>query len=132
MPSQSDITVKKNDGSTDITYTKVQASGGDKSPAIWRSNSVGSANAFRPELRIISVANGGNSARRVDLQFTYPVTAEGADGKTYVTDRFNFAGSGIVPQAMTDTDVAEAVSQAMNLAASSHVKDQFKAGYAAT
>jgi len=32
MPSMADITVKKNDGTTDVTYTAISAASGDKSP----------------------------------------------------------------------------------------------------
>jgi hypothetical protein len=132
MPTQADITVKKNDGTTDITYTKVQASGGDKSPAIWRSNSVGTAAAHRPEFRTVSHANGDGSARRVLAQFSYPVTATGSDGKVYVVRRLNMELSCANPLDMADTDMNEAVSQGCNLMGSTHVKDQIKAGFAST
>lgn len=48
MPTLSNITVKKNDGTTDVIYTGVAPSAGDKSPAVLRNNSLGSAAAFHP------------------------------------------------------------------------------------
>jgi hypothetical protein len=75
MPSMADIIVKKNDGTTNITFTAMVASAGDKSQAIWRSTTVGTAAAHQPELRMTSRANGTGTARRVDLHFSYPSTA---------------------------------------------------------
>jgi len=132
MPAQANLTVKKNDGSTDITYTAVQASGGDKSPAIWRSNTVGTAPGHRPELRVSAQPNGPGTARRVNFQFTYPVTATGSDGKVYVSNRCNLEITGVMPLDMPDSDLNEAVSQGLNLAAATLTKDQFKSGFAAT
>jgi len=39
MPSMANITVKKNDGTTDATYTALTPSAGDKVSAQWRNNS---------------------------------------------------------------------------------------------
>lgn len=124
------MTVKKNDGSTDITFTKVQASGGDKSPAIWRSNSVGSAAGHRPELRVVAQANGPGTGRRVTAQFTYPVTATGSDGKVYVVHRCNFEVTGVMPLEMPEADINEAVAQFFNLCDHSAMVAQFQSGFA--
>lgn len=132
MVSQVAITVKKNDGTTDIVYTNVQASGGDKAPAIWQSLTASTYYAFRPEMRISFAPNGAGSRRKGTLQYTYPVTAVGSDGKTYVSERANFEVIGDLPLGMTDADVNEAVSQCFNLLASAHVKAQFQARFAAT
>jgi hypothetical protein len=51
MPALADITVKMADGTTNITYTGIVPSAGDKTPAVWRSNSVGGSIGQRPELR---------------------------------------------------------------------------------
>jgi len=132
MPSLANITVKKNDGTTDITYTGVAASAGDSSPAVWRSNTVGSAIAFRPELRLTSRANGQKTARRVDGVYTYPETVTGTDGVTRISDRLNLSFSAVIPNGMQDTNVNEAVAQALNLFASSLVKGSVQAGFAPT
>lgn len=127
------ITVKKNDGTTDIVYTAVAQSAGDKSPAVWRSNSVGAAAAHHPELRLSSQSNGTQTARRVNGSYSYPSLVTSTDtGITSVGDRFNLTVSGVIPLNMTDADLAEAVSQSLNLFASTLMKDSFKAGFAPT
>jgi len=132
MPALANITVKKNDNTTDIIYTGVVPCAGDKSPAIFRSNSVGSAAAFRPELRVQSSYNGPKTARRVTGQFTYPSTTVGSDGKINVADRLIGDFSLVVPQGMLDADVNEAVAQFTNLLDSTLLNDTFKSGYAPT
>jgi hypothetical protein len=133
MPNMADITVKKADGTTDVTYSKVASSAGDKSPAVWRSNSVGSAAAQHPELRLTSQSNGTQTGRRVNGNYSYPSLVTSADtGVTSIGDRLNLTISGIIPLNMTDVDVAEAVVQGLNCFAATLVKDSFKSGFAPT
>lgn len=133
MPQIANITVKKNDGTTDITYTAVVPSAGDKSPAIWRSQTVGSAAAHQPELRMTSRDNGTKTGRRVDLHAQYPtLVTSPADGKISVSDRLVLDVSAIVPLGMATADVNEAVSQFCNAMAVTLVKDSLKTGFAPT
>jgi hypothetical protein len=132
MPSLANITVKKNDTTTDIIWTGVAASAGDKSPAIWRSATVGSAPAYQPSLQMTSRPNGSGSARRVDVVIYYPYTTVGSDGKTYLAEKAIFTGSQVCPLGMPSADFNEAISQGMNLLASALVKDCLKAGFSAT
>jgi hypothetical protein len=125
-----DITVKKNDGTTDVTYTKKVASGGDKSPAVWRSDSVGTAPAFRPEFTATSQANGTKTARRVLTRYVYPGTVTDASGQTSVNNRLIIEVSAVVPQGMDDDDINEGVSQGLNLNASALIKSTLKEGFA--
>lgn len=132
MAAIADIIVKKNDAVTNITYTAVVPSAGDKSPAIWRSNSVGTAAAHRPELRVSSQSNGPKTARRVEIAFVYPTTVTGSDGKVTVSDRSVFTGSMVLPQGMPDADINEAAAQLGNLLVSSLMQTTLKSGYAPT
>lgn len=132
MPNMAAITVKKNDGTTDVVYTNVAASSGDKTPAVWRNNTVGTAAAHRPEFTVSSQSNGPRTARRLLIKGTYPTLVTGSDGKVSVADRFIFDATVVVPQGMPDADVNEGASQMCNLIASTLVKDQIKSGYAAT
>lgn len=132
MPSLANITVKKNDGTTDIIWTGVAAAAGDRSPALWRSLTVGTAPAFQPNLVMLARPNGTGKARRVDMEVHYPYTTTGTDGKTYLAEKAIFTGSMLCPQGMPSIDLNEAVSQAMNLLASTLVKDCLKSGFAAT
>ncbi|UUW21348.1 MAG: hypothetical protein [Sanya fiers-like virus 31] len=132
MPSLANITVKKNDGTTDIVYTGIAASAGDGSPAVWRCTTIGSAAAQRPELRVTSRNNGSKTGRRVEGSYTYPETVTGTDGIVRVSERFNLTFSAIVPQGMTDTGVNEAVAQSLNLLASALIKSSVQSGFAPT
>lgn len=132
MPQIADIIVKKNDGTTDITFSAVAASAGDGSPAIWRCNTVGTNVASRPEVRMTSRSNGKNTGRRVESQMSYPETVTGSDAIPRVAERLNLTLSAIVPSGMSDTAVNEAVSQFLNVAGSAAFKSALKAGFAPT
>ncbi len=131
MPQQADITVKKADGTTDITYAKVVPSSGSNSPAIWRSP-VGAAPAFKAELRVKSNPNKANTVRRVEGTFTYPQTVTSASGDTTIANKGTITFSCVVPQAMPQTEINEMVNQGLNLLASSLNKSQCTEGFAAT
>jgi hypothetical protein len=124
------IVVKKNDTTTDVTYTAVVPSAGDSSSARWVNNSVGSAPGQKPFATMSSRNNGPKTARRVDGHYEYPSLTTSTDtGKTTVTDKAIFDISGVIPNGMTQADIDEAASQALNVFASTLFKDGFKAGY---
>jgi hypothetical protein len=129
MPQMANITVKKNDGTTDVVYTAVVPSAGDSSPALWRNQTVGTAAGHQPSVQMTSRNNGQGTARRVDISANYPTLVTGSDGKTSVADKVVLTVSGAIPLGMPTTDVNEAVSQLLNVAASVLVKDSFKTGF---
>lgn len=131
MPQAANITVKKNDGATDIVWTSVSPSAGDSSPARWESQTVGTAMAHRPTLTHISRDNGQKTARRHELTVTYPVVVT-ENGVPKVSDKLIIGVSAVVAKAAVSTDVNEAISQAVNLFASTLIKDSLKTGYAAS
>lgn len=132
MPNMASITVKKNDGTTDVIYTALVPSAGDKTPAIWKNQTVGTAMAHRPEMTLISRDNGNSSARRVYDKFTYPTLVTDTQGKVTVADKLIIETTAIIPKGMPDADVNEAISQCANIHASTLFKDSYKAGYAPT
>lgn len=132
MVTQVAMTVKKNDGTTDVVYTNVQASGGDKAPAIWSLTAASPYMAFRPEIRMMASSTGDNLKRKPEIAYTYPVTAIGSDGKTYVANRANYTLSGSIPNDMTDADVNESVAQFFNLLSHTNVKTSFQVRFAPT
>lgn len=132
MPQLANITIKKNDGTTDIVYTGVAASAGDGNPAVWRSNTVGAAVAFRPEFRVVTRNNGSKTARRIEGEFSYPEVVTGTDGVTRVTERANGSFSFLLPNGMQETNANEAASQFLNMCASALMKDTVKSGFAPT
>lgn len=132
MPSMANITIKKNDGTTDQVWTAQQPSAGDKSPAIWRNLSVGTAPAFNPELRLTAVPNKERTVRRLTPEIAWPQTALGSDGVYRVINTARYQnGAYVIPQGMPQADVNEFVSQATNLMASVLMKDCLKSGFSA-
>lgn len=133
MPSQASITVKKNDGTTDIVYTAARGQGGDQ-PAVWFGPALGATASTRPELRIFSKPIQ-NRPNQVNLTVTYMAPYAILNTTTGVTSverreiaRLVFPVDFDVPTANHD----EYVSQFVNLLASTHVKAQFKEGAAST
>lgn len=132
MPSQANITVKKNDGITDILYTALQPSSGDNVQAIWKSLSVGTAPAHQPELRCSARQIQGGK-REVRMTYVYPVTVTNTTTNT-TSVLWKEAGSYTFvqePQAPT-TDHNEAVAQFANLIASAHAKAIVQGGFGPT
>lgn len=133
MPSIANITVKKNDGTTDIVYTGVQPSSGDNSAAVWKSQTVGTASAHQPELRVLAREAQRGAKREIRATYKYPqIATNTTTGVTSVIDSASFAGSWTVSKNMSATDVNEFASQVANLIASSLMKDIVKAGFSAS
>lgn len=124
------ITVKKNDGTTDQIWTNVQSSGGDKSPAIWRNQSVGSAPLFQPEFKLSARPNGDGTVRRFEAVGNWVQSVVGSDGLTRKVNVFTVRAEVVVPQGMPPSDLNEAVSQFMNLFSSALFKQALKDGFA--
>lgn len=130
MPQAGNQTVKKADGITDIVWASVQQSSGDRSPAVWRSNTVGTANAHRPTLKTSSRPNGPGNARRVEFRINFPESVVGGDGVTRITNAFILEGTAVIPEGMADAVKAEAVHQSCNLLGHADFKAQLIEGYA--
>lgn len=129
MPSQADIVVKKNDGTTDITYTAVQPSSGDGVQAIWKSQTVGTAAAHQPELRCSSRAQAGGK-REIRYTYVYPeIQTNSTTGATSVAFKELASCSYTIDTASANTTVNEAVAQFANLMASAHAKAIAQSGY---
>lgn len=127
------ITVKKNDGTTDIVYTGVRLSSGDGVAAVYKSQTVGSAPAHQPELRMASREAGKGAKRALRATYAYPqIATDSTTGLTTVVDRASAAVDWVIPKSMTQADINEFASQLANLIASTSLKDQVKSGYAAS
>lgn len=131
MPAIANMTVKKNDNTTDIVYTAVVPSSGDGTPAVWRSQTVGSAASHQPEFRLGS-KSGANGAKRVmRTTYVYPqIATNTTTGVTSVIDRATFSCDWQLPLGMAAADINEAVSQFAHILASVLIKDCVKSGFA--
>lgn len=129
MPNMADIVVKKNDGTTDITYSNLTPSAGDKTPARWASLTVSTKSSLRPTFTMSSRFNGGSTARHVTCIGKYPsfVNISGVDT---VNGNTLFTVDCVVPLQITDADINEAVAQFTNMVKSSLIQSCIKVGYA--
>lgn len=133
MPAGSNITVKKDDNTTDIVYTFQVPSSGDGTPAVWKCTTIGTSQAHQPELRLSASEADGGQSRRLRATYQYPQIA--TDSTTSLISVVNKATCSVewkFPKGMTSLDVNEFVSQLSNLLDDTVVKNCLKAGYSAT
>lgn len=114
MASITDLTVKKADTTTDILWTGMNGSAGDKLPAIWRSNTVGASVAFRPEFQMWAYTASSGTQRGVKTSLVYPILE--VDGSiTRVIGYCTQVSETKLLLKATDADAGEAVAQGINL-----------------
>lgn len=130
MPQMANITVKKSDGSTDIVYTALTPSAGDKVPAMWSQNAQ-STRSLRPLVSAISQFNGPRDARRVTISGKYPIvrSINGVDTRVGVVP---IELTVALPLVLTDSESSEACAQFVNLCKSVLLQDVLSSGYAPT
>lgn len=127
------ITVKKADGTTDIVYSALNPSSGDKVSALWRSETAGASGSLRPTLDMQAQWNGPRTARRVTETFQYPFTVtDTTTGVTTVKARIPMTLTAVIPVEIPDATIAEAINQFMNLNKSTLIIDCFKIGFGPT
>lgn len=133
MPSLANITIKKNDGTTDIIWTGVAASSGDTVPAVWRSDTAASQQNARPTATMVAKPNGDKSARRVTVETRFPQAyTESTTGLVKVANVLPASFNIVVPSSMPQAQIDEAVSQTVNLLASTLFRDCLKAALSAS
>lgn len=133
MPAMANLTVKKNDGTTDVVYVAQSPSAGDSIPAVWKATSIGSAPAHSPELRLAARDAVKGAKRAVRSTYQYPqIATNTTTGLTSVVDRASADTNWVFPKTMTQADINEFVSQYANLLVATLVKDCVKAGYSAS
>lgn len=134
MASATDLVVKAADGTTNVTYSVVTGSGGDKAPAVWRNNGASGSFGQRPELRFTTQTSGDKLSRRVIGEYTFPaVYTDSTSGLTKVAKRANVRVEAAVPsEGMTDAQLAEFAAQFANLFATTLIKGAMASGFAPT
>lgn len=136
MPSMANITVKKADGTTDIVFDSVTASGGEASPAVWRQDTgavAGLPVGLRSVFKLASKWNGPKTARVMSFELVFPYAVQDSTTTLYsAKDRAVLTASFTMPQAVPATNLNEAAAQALNLMAAALIKSSVQAGYAPT
>lgn len=134
MPAMANLTVKKDDGTTDITYDAQTGAGSDGSPAMWRQDTGATATlpvGMRALFWLKSLWNGPKTARKLPFRFEYPYAIQDSTTtKWSVSDRLVIEGLAVVPQGIPSSVINEGVSQGCNLIAASLTKSSMKSGYA--
>lgn len=129
MPTMANITVKKNDGTTDITFAALAGSSGEGVPAQWRNESAGGAPAFRPSLKASAKA-GAQDKRVLESLAVFPVTRTDTNGNVTQVGVHTVRTIATIMTSDSQTAIDEAVSQGVNLNASTLIKSAMKEGYA--
>jgi hypothetical protein len=127
------ITVKKADGTTDIVYDAIAASGGESSPAVWRQDTGAAAGlpvGLRSLFKVSSKWNGPKTARQMTFEVVMPYAVQDSTTTLYsAKDRIVMTGVITMPQAIPSANLNE-VNQALNLLAATLTKSCVQAGYA--
>lgn len=136
MPAMASITVKKADGTTDIIYDALSASGGDTSPAVWRQDTGAAAGlpvGLRKLFKMWTQWNGPKTARQSKYNFVAPYAVQDSTTTLYsAKDRVVFDGIATVPQGIPASEINEACYQFANLMAANLIKQSTAAGYSPT
>lgn len=131
MPALANVTVKKSDGTTDIVYTGLQPSSGDKTAAVLRAQTVGTSVRERPEVRVSSSDSPDGNRRVVKKNYVYPVTKQ-VGGVATVVGYMTRSVESKYPKDTPDADVREFAHQCANLEASALFKAVEVEGFAPT
>jgi hypothetical protein len=133
MPSMASITVKKADGTTDIVFDAVTASGGESSPAVWRQDTgavAGLPVGLRSTFKLSSKWNGPKTARQMIFEIVLPYAVQDTTTTLYsAKDRIVLTGTATMPQGIPAANLNE-VNQALNLLAATLTKSAVQSGYA--
>lgn len=128
MATQSDIIVKKADAATNITWSAVVRSAGDKIAAVWKSVTASVNRAFQPTASQVAYDNGPKTARRVISMVKFPVVRNVA-GVDVVVHTVHMELTGLIPNELTAAETAEAVEQSINIFASTQFRSSYLSGY---
>lgn len=132
MPQMASITVKANNGTTDVVFTALSPAGADGTPAVWRVEDVAKLPSERIRFEVSSKWNGPRTARKVSTFLNYPILqATAVAGVSNQTGNVQYReGGAVVPQNAGDTVTLEAAALHGNLMASALVKSVFTTGFA--
>lgn len=129
MPQMANIVIKASNGTDSVTYTAKTPSAGDKSPAVWKNDAIGTVNAAKPTFTFVMMDNGTKKARRARSSFMWPKTRLDPVGNVSIVGGASGESSHLIPQDMTVVEINEYCAQFANLLASALIQDCLKSGY---
>lgn len=127
MANIANLSVKKTDGTTNVTFSAVAGAASDGVAATWVNTTSSSIRQNRASLSMKAKLNGTKTARRVDIQAVFPIVRI-VSGAEVVVGRIPVDYSLPVPEWATDSEIAEAVDQSINLLSEATVRAQIKSG----
>lgn len=131
MPSIAHITVKADNGTTDVVYTAQQPSSGDGVNAVFQVLTVGNAPVHRPEFRIHAKDSNKGLNRSLRSTYVYPQLAtDTTTNLTTVVGKALITSDWVIPKGMNQLSINECVSQYANLLASALIRTSCKDGFA--
>lgn len=130
MPAISNITVK-NKANVDVVYVAASPSAGDKTPAVWRANSLSPIIGNRPTFRLVTRDNAKQNGRVIEASYRYPVLAT-IGGVETVVAYVPMTLTGTLPTNVSADSVDDAFVQLGNLLVSTLVRNSAAEGYAPT
>lgn len=134
MPTMAAITVKKNDGVTDIVYDVLTPSPGDNSPAVWRQDTGALASlpvGLRALISLLTKWNGSRTARQCAFKYIRPYAVQNSTTGLWASaGEVVISGMATVPQGLPSAEIDEAISQGCNAVAHALIKQSMKSGYA--
>lgn len=129
MPNVANVTVKKNDGTTDQVYTAIRGSQGPSVPAVLRNTTPGSALAHKPEVWVSSRTLEGGKLQELKVTGRWPqIATNSTTGVTSVIQTARMKATFELPIDMAQTDRDEFASQFTNVLASALIKSSIKEG----
>lgn len=131
MPNMASITIKKADGTTDVTYVNQSPASGDATPARWRVEAIGSVPGNRPTFTVFSKSTANGAARVVTGKLVFPETyTDSTTGLVAIRNTASASFTAIIPQNLTDITIAETAAQFANLFRATLIQDSIKSGFA--
>lgn len=129
MLNMADLTVKKEDGTTNVAYVAQAPSAGDKTPAVWRVTAENPVAAYRTEYRLMAAWNGAKTGRKIEEHFSAPYPVVDTNGRVIAVKRYNRVVTHFVDQEIPDSYLRDKIAEGANLSASTLVKASVLAGY---
>lgn len=136
MPSMASITVKKNDGTTDIIYDQLTAASSNGSDAEWRQDTGATAAmpvGHRAVMRCRSFWNGNRSARKLVIVYERPYSVLNTTTGRYETRHKQMLRVEVTnPVEIPSSELNEGIAQAINLLDSPLIVASCQTGFAPT
>lgn len=109
MPSQTNLSTKKWDGTTAVTLTATQPSSGT-APAVWYYDNGATSKAFKPVLEYSVRRSATGKAARGLITLNWPVVDSTVPLVPKVVSKALFEVRGVIPDDMSEAEIKDALA----------------------